>query len=173
MSARAAWRLESLGFTQVYRYPAGKMDWFANGLAREGTLAGFPVVGDAVRRDVPTCRLDERVGDASDRARAAGWDMCVVVSDRRIVLGVLRKPALDAASTARAEDVMEAGPTTFRPNELLADTALRLTQAGVARVLVTASNGELLGVLERSEAVRRTGGAEPTAIDRSPARSPG
>src|SRR6266542_3593380 len=29
LSARAAWRLESFGFTQVFRYAAGKADWFA------------------------------------------------------------------------------------------------------------------------------------------------
>ncbi len=38
MSARAASRLTGLGFT-VYRYQAGKMDWFAAGLPREGSEA--------------------------------------------------------------------------------------------------------------------------------------
>jgi hypothetical protein len=32
MSARAAWRLEGLGFPQVRRYTPGKMDWLAGGL---------------------------------------------------------------------------------------------------------------------------------------------
>ena len=42
MSARAAWRLETLGFTQVYRYTAGKMDWFANALPIEGKKKDAP-----------------------------------------------------------------------------------------------------------------------------------
>ena len=57
---------------------------------------------------------------------------------------------------------MEPGPTTFRPSELLAQTALHLTQAGVDHVLISTADGELIGVLDRDEAVRRTGGADPT-----------
>ena len=41
MSNRAAWRLESLGFTQVYRYTAGKRDWFAFGFAMAARLRKF------------------------------------------------------------------------------------------------------------------------------------
>jgi CBS domain-containing protein len=163
MSARAAWRLESLGFTKVHCYRAGKLDWLGSGLPREGRMTGFPTAGDALRADVPTCRPDERVGDAAERARAAGWDMCVVVNDRRVVLGVLRKKALAGDPSRAAEAAMELGPTTFRPNELLAGVAFRLTQAGVQRVLITTGDGELLGVLDRAEAARRTGAAPPPA----------
>lgn len=163
MSARAAWRLESLGFTKVYRYGPGKEDWLANGLPRAGELAVFPVAGDALRRDVPTCRPDDRVGEASDQAGAAGWDMCVVVNDRRIVLGVLRKRALAGDPSDLAGDTMEPGPTTIRPHEPLAEVAIRLARAGVERVLVTTADGELLGTLERAEAARRTGAEETTS----------
>jgi CBS domain-containing protein len=158
MSARAAWRLERLGFARVYRYAAGKADWLAAGLPREGKLAPFPTAGDALRRDVPTCGPDDLVGEAARRARAAGWRMCVVVGERRVVLGVLRRKALEGDPDRRAGDVAEPGPTTFRPSELLAEMAIHLTRTGVARVLVTNPDGELLGVLERDEAIRRTGG---------------
>ncbi len=48
MSPRAAWRLESLGFTRVYDYVAGKVDWFAAGFPREGRLAqAMPLVAMA------------------------------------------------------------------------------------------------------------------------------
>ena len=63
MSARAASRLATLGFTNVYRYQAGRADWFAAGLPREGRDAHVPRVADVAKRDVHTCRLDERVGD--------------------------------------------------------------------------------------------------------------
>jgi rhodanese-related sulfurtransferase len=33
LSPRAAWRLESLGFKEVYDYAGGKADWLANGFA--------------------------------------------------------------------------------------------------------------------------------------------
>src|SRR5437899_2962313 len=163
MSARAAWRLESLGFNHVHRYGPGKMDWFANGFPRAGTLAGFPTAGDALRRDVPTCRPDEGVGEASARARVTGWEMCVVVSERQVVLGVLRKPALDGDPKLPVDEAMDPGPTTFRPNEPLAGLAFRLMQTGVERVLVTTPDGVLLGVLDRAEAVHRTGGPERAA----------
>src|SRR4051812_48296987 len=110
MSARAAWRLESLGFSRVHRYAAGKSDWFGAGLPREGRLVGFPTAADALRPDVPTCRLDEPVRAAAERARTAGWDMCVVVDARRVVLGVLREEALAGDQARCAEQAMEAGP---------------------------------------------------------------
>ena len=38
MSPRAAWRLESLGFSHVYDYVAGKIDWLAAGLTFGATI---------------------------------------------------------------------------------------------------------------------------------------
>ncbi len=94
MSARAASRLETLGFSHVYRYQPGKADWFAAGLPREGEEAHTPRVADVARRDVPTCRIDERVGAVRDRVRAGNWDVCVVVDEQRVVLGLVRAEAL-------------------------------------------------------------------------------
>ena len=70
MSPRAAWRLESLGFTRVCDYVPGKADWFAAGLAREGTRASIPRAGDVARGDDVTCRLGDRVGDGAKRSAA-------------------------------------------------------------------------------------------------------
>lgn len=39
MSPRAACRLATLGFEQIYDYVAGKSDWLARGLPREGEKA--------------------------------------------------------------------------------------------------------------------------------------
>src|SRR5579884_3423720 len=80
MSPRAAWRLESLGFRQVYDYTAGKLDWMAAGLPTEGTGAARPRAGDLARKEVPTCGLDERLGEVRDRVRARGWKVAVVVT---------------------------------------------------------------------------------------------
>jgi hypothetical protein len=38
MSPRAAWRLESIGFTRVHDYVAGRADWGSFGLPLEGTM---------------------------------------------------------------------------------------------------------------------------------------
>jgi 3-mercaptopyruvate sulfurtransferase SseA len=58
LSARAAWRLESLGSGQVYDYAVGKSDWMAAGLPTEGAAAGRPTAATVARRDVPTCHLE-------------------------------------------------------------------------------------------------------------------
>ncbi len=63
MSPRAACRLESIGFTQVHDYVAGKADWGSAGLPLEGTRGSETRVGAYINRDVPTCRLDERLAD--------------------------------------------------------------------------------------------------------------
>ncbi|MBI1886181.1 MAG: CBS domain-containing protein, partial [Chloroflexi bacterium] len=99
----------------MYDYVAGKADWSASGLPREGRLAATPVAQDALR-EVPTCALDERVGDIRRRLEAGGGNTCVVVNRDGVVLGRLTEDALQADLEATAESVMEAGPTTFRPD---------------------------------------------------------
>src|ERR671937_1838139 len=96
MSPRAAWRLESLGFTQVYDYEAGKADWLAAGLPREGTLAERATAGDVVRADVPTCLLSDDLGEVRRRVRDSGWDTCMVLNEQGIVLGRLGRRAIAA-----------------------------------------------------------------------------
>src|SRR6266545_1310430 len=87
MAPRAAWRLEILGFGNVYWYKGGKADWTAAGLPFDGHLSRVPRIGDNVRRDVPTCRPDERIADVRDRVRTASWNTCFVVTADGTVLG--------------------------------------------------------------------------------------
>lgn len=149
MSARAAWRLESLGFTRVYRYTAGKADWFAAGLPREGERAALPRLADLARGDVPTCGPEERVGDVAGRVGDAGWNLCVVVNDERVVLGLLRAEALRAPPETPVEQVMEPGPRTYRPDTLPEKPIEYMRRQGVESVLVTTSDGLLLGLFEQ------------------------
>ena len=163
MSPRAAWRLESLGFPTVFDYVAGEADWLAAGLPTEGHGAATPRAGDVARRDVPTCGLAEPLGAVCERVRAAGWDGCVVVNGERVVLGRLRGEALAGDPERTAEEAMEAGPTTVRPSEPLAELVERMRHAGVGRILVTTADGRLVGELRRAAAERRLAerGAEP------------
>ncbi len=154
MSPRAAWRLESLGFTQVFYYVAGKADWLANGLPVEGKLKSVPRIGAAARRDVPTCRLTDRVGAVRERVRAAGWDRCIVVGEAGVVLGLLRGKALDVDPETPAESVMQEGPSTFRPNLTVAEMAEYMQERRIGHALVTTSDGKLVGVLVRQDAER-------------------
>lgn len=139
----------------MYRYVAGKRDWAASGLPREGERAREPSAGDAARQDVPTCRLADRVGEVRERARAAGWDRCVVVTDDRVVLGLLRGEALAAGPDRSAEDAMESGPQTFRPDVRLAELVEFLKKHEHDSALITTSDGALLGSLTLRDAERR------------------
>src|SRR5215210_5046088 len=112
MSPRAAWRLESLGFGEVYDYPAGKLDWLAAGLPTEGTYAEQPRAGDVARHDVPTCRLQEGMTEVRQRVAAAGWDACVVVNDDGIVFGLLREKELGRGDDGPVAAAMRPGPST-------------------------------------------------------------
>jgi CBS domain-containing protein len=157
MSPRAAWRLEGLGFEKVYDYMPGKADWFASGLPKEGRLASVPTIGDAARRDVPTCAPQEKVGNARDCVRTAGWDTCVVVNKERVVLGLLREKELSSDPGATVERVMRSGPTTFRPDIPVGNMAERMRKRGARTVLVTTSDGRLVGLLYREDAERLVG----------------
>ena len=154
MSPRAAWRLESLGFSLVYEYAAGEADWLAFGLPSEGRDAGTPRVGRIARRDVPTCSLHERVGEIRERVEAADWDECLVANEQRVVLGRLRGASLTAPAEAIAEEVMESGPATTRPDELLVQLVPRMRDKHGARIIVTTPDGRLVGIAEREAAER-------------------
>jgi predicted transcriptional regulator len=157
MSPRAAWRLEGLGFERVYDYVPGKAAWFAAGLPREGKLASIPTVGDVARRDVPTCRSEEKASNARDRTRDAGWDTCVVLNEERIVFGLVRvKEEVESDPAATVEEVMVVGPTTYRPDVPVGKAVERMRKRGVPAVLVTTSSGKLIGQLYREDAERLT-----------------
>ena len=151
MSPRAAARLESLGFIQVYDYAAGKADWAAMGFATEGKAAERPRAGDVARKGVPTCHLGERLGDVRQRTEAAGWNVCLVLDDNGVLLGRLRRPALAEDSDVLVERVMEEGPTTIRPNTELKGIIRRLHAKKVGTIVVTKSDGRLIGILYRQD----------------------
>src|SRR3989440_8336111 len=150
MSPRAAWRLESIGFTQVYDYVAGKADWGSFGLPLEGTKGAR--AGEHVRADVPTCGLEERLQDVRRRGSAAGWDTCVVVNASGVVLGRLGRKALASEEDVAAEAVMTAGPSTVRPSITLTVIVERMQSQKLTSALVTRSDGRLVGVLRRADA---------------------
>jgi Mg/Co/Ni transporter MgtE len=150
MSPRAAGQLESFGFEHVYDYVAGKNDWLSNGLPVEGEDVDMNktlFAGDVAQRDVPTCRLGERLGPVRDRVMDAGRDTCIVLNAEDVVLGRLRSRDLDAVPETQVEDVMEIGPTTFRPGIPLEELTERMEKAHVNSVLITTAEGQFTGVL--------------------------
>jgi len=153
MSPRAAWRLESLGFREVYDYTVGKLDWLAAGLPTEGTNAQKPRAGTLARKDVPTCGLDERLGDVRDRAHGQGWDAAVVVNAERVVFGLLRSKELAGDADRLISDAMRPGPSTFRPYVLADEMAHTMADHKLESSPITTSDGRLVGLLLQKDVV--------------------
>jgi rhodanese-related sulfurtransferase len=146
LSARAAWRLESMGFQEVYRYTPGKADWLAAGLETEGTQSKKMRLRQMIHKDVPICSLRERLEDVRSRRRP-NQDLCVVVNDRNIVLGVIQGETWDANPQSRVGDVMQPGPRTLRPDLDPKDAQKLLRNYDASAAIVTTSDGELLGII--------------------------
>jgi CBS domain-containing protein len=147
MSPRAAWRLESFGFGQVYDYTGGKVDWLAAGLPTEGPGSGSVRASLVMDRDVPTCAPEDALQPVLQRTRAAGWVVCVVLNDDGVVQGRVRPAKFAADATGAVSDAMEPGPATVRAHEDLAEALGRMQKRNVTSLLVTTPEGRLLGVL--------------------------
>jgi CBS domain-containing protein len=102
-------------------------------------------VMDRMQVEVPTCRLDEPVGQAGARVEKRGYRVCPVVNDNGIVLGVIGKRDWDTDPTASAEQLMDSAPTTLRPSDSLEKAQQMLEKSDRGAVLVTDSDGKLLG----------------------------
>ena len=129
-----------------------------NGLPMEGRTAGRRRAIQIARKDIPTCRAAERLGEVRDRVQAAGHDQCVVVNDDRVVLGRLRGKVWENDPNATVEDVMQLGPATIRPDPFLQELIGRLQRRKIGSILVTSygshEGGRLLGVLYREDVER-------------------
>jgi CBS domain-containing protein len=135
----------------VYDYRTGKQDWLGAGLPTEGTNTQRPRLVDVVRRDAPTCSLAERLGDVRDRVIAAGWDACVVVSQDRVVLGLLRAKELQADPHLLVERVMRPGPSTYRPSVSVEEMRRTMTERNLENSPVTTSDGKLVGLVRKQD----------------------
>ena len=150
MSPRAASRLEALGFPRVYDYAAGKADWGSFALPLEGTADSSTRVFHAAATTVPTCHLDELVTDVAARL-PNGWDISVVINEENIVLGMLGRNALHSKRQTSVEDAMTAGPSTIRPSARLDEIAIRMRDQTLTRIIITRSDGLLLGMIRAED----------------------
>jgi len=151
LSPRAAQRLVSLGFTQVYDYASSKVDWMARGLPLEGRRAGEKRAIDFAGPAVVTCELQDQVGQLRQRVAASAYGFALVLTGEDAVVGRLRKASLEGDPAAVAEDVMEPGPSTQRPNMEPAKLLEKLRQKELKRAILTDPDGRLLGVVRRED----------------------
>jgi CBS domain-containing protein len=152
MSPRAAWRLESIGFEQVYDYVAGKADWGSFGLPLEGVEGSEARVGAYVRSDVPNCRLDDRLQEVCTRLDESGWDTCFVLNEGGVVLGRIGRRAIRGREDVAAEQAMTPGPSTIRPSARLREIVERMRRQNLTNLPVTTPDGRLVGLITRRDA---------------------
>lgn len=130
----------------------------AAGLPTEGENSAHPRAGGVARKDVPICGLQEKLGDVARRAGESGWDAAVVLDGQRTVLGLLRAAELKKDPSLRIEDAMRPGPSTFRPYVPIKEMADHMVEHNLASSPVTLSDGTLIGLLLRSDAVEQAAG---------------
>lgn len=136
-----------MGFKEVYDYAPGKVDWMACALPVEGRPEGKIFLVDFVRQDVATCSLKDRVEEVKNKIRGA--NQCVAVNRANVVLGVVDKEAWSQNGKKTVEEAMHLAPTTFRPNTPVDQAAAFMSQNDLAEILVTTSEGKLLGIVDR------------------------
>jgi rhodanese-related sulfurtransferase len=151
MSPRAAARLDSLGFERVYDYGASKVDYLARGLPREGEKAGEPRAIDVLRDDVVRCGLGDSADEVRDRIDSSPHRFALAVSDDQVILGRLRRSALEGAEGATAEQLMEPGPSTIRADKPIDALRERMDDRGLKASVVTTPDGILLGIVRRAD----------------------
>jgi len=127
----------------VYDYVEGKADWMGYGLPVEGEDG--PFAGQQVRA-VPTCGPDDTaarvLSTLEGEGGGDGGDVVVVLSG--LAVGAVSRQALEeAAGHQPVVEVMEVVPSSVRPSILVAT----LAEAAAGPVLVTSSDGRLLGVV--------------------------
>ena len=144
MSPRAAWRLEAAGFGPVYDYVAGKADWLAADLPFEGTAQ---LAGMFTRRGVGTAAEGTPAAEALGLLEGQGFGPVLVLNRAGVVMGAAYRDKLAAAAgEAGVGTVMRFGVSTVRPSEDAAALAHRMGHAEVTRVVVTRSDGTLIGL---------------------------
>jgi CBS domain-containing protein len=151
MSPRAALRLETLGFREVYDYVPGKVDWLAHGLPTAGTSSGHPTAGSLVRGDVVRCRLDDPIESVAPSIQSSDYGFALVLGDGGVVLGRVRRSAVEERDRRSVEAVMEPGPSTIRPHVPADEAGQQMADHDLKTLLVTTPEGSLLGVLRRED----------------------
>jgi CBS domain-containing protein len=86
-----------------------------------------------------------------ERVAASRHGFAFVVSSGRVLLGRLRRSALEGDGERTAGEVMEAGPSTIRAHTELVPLADRMRTRELTSLPVTTPEGELLGVVRRDD----------------------
>jgi hypothetical protein len=123
----------------------------ARGLPLEGERAGERRAIDFAGPSVVTCALDDTIGQLRGPVAESAYDFALVLWGEGVVLGRVWTATIDDAPDARAEEAMEPGPPTSRPDISAAKLRERLEQKHQTVGILTAPDGTLLAVVPASE----------------------
>lgn|SRR5437763_7400315 len=138
-----------MGFSVLLYHP-GKMDWMAAGLPTQGE-DDERLTGDLLYADAPICGPDDRLGDVAPRMQ--GWSWCAVVGDDGVLLGAVTRGAAVEQADARAFEVAEPGPSTYRPSVPTSELLETMRQSDRDQVFVSDPDGRFLGAVTREDLV--------------------
>src|SRR5205814_394777 len=116
------------------------------GLPVEGALGPDDFVGHRAERSVPTCLVTERLADLAPRMGDA--EIAIVLNENDVVMGLLRRETLDLDPTTGVADLMQPGPSTFRPSMTVTEGRDYATRNDLPRLLITTMDGAYVGVID-------------------------
>jgi CBS domain-containing protein len=120
-------------------------------LPRDGEKAVDRRAVDFVRTDAVTCGRHEPIAAVRQRVDGSPYGFAFVISDGGVLLGRLRRPVLEGESDRRAEEVMEPGPSTVRPDTPAAELHERLESRKLRTAVLSDPDGMLLGIVLASD----------------------
>jgi CBS-domain-containing membrane protein len=102
---------------------------------------------------VATASENTPAQEALHRLQAAGFGPVVVLNQAGVVMGAVHRDQLEsAAEGTEAGALMRFGVTTVRPSEQVTDLVHRMSHSQVSRVVVTRSDGTLIGLFFAGDA---------------------
>ncbi|HUP85208.1 MAG TPA: rhodanese-like domain-containing protein [Acidimicrobiales bacterium] len=152
-SPRAAARLEAMGFADVYDYANGKAAWLADGLPSEGRRRPEQRVAAVADRDFPRVAAAGTIGDTAAVFANETVDVAVVLDPDGIVLGVVRREVLGLDPATPLADVLQPGPSTFRPSLTIEELVQYFRTSDERRAIVTTLGGRWMGMIRREDVV--------------------
>lgn len=142
---------------------------------------GAQTVGEVMRADAPTVRADADLAALLDAVVSTRLNRAIVVDEAERVLGVVSDAdvlrSVDAASTGgvigalmrsagrppggrvTARDVIAREPLKVGPQTPIAEAARAMTESRFKVLCVVDQDGTLLGIVDRADLLRATGGA--------------
>ncbi len=128
-------------------------------------------VADLMSWGVQTLPPDARARDADREMRRYGYEGFPIVKGGRVV-GLLTRRAVDRAMDhgldgIRVDQIMDAAEVTVRPGDSIATLQQTMMQSGWGQVPVIDDDGQIIGVVTRTDLIKHMGHASPTPARRA------